>query len=627
MGGETTSPVRVEPPVRRVAPVPLGHAVHTTQEAALSDHIITRLRSVIAEHPMRPATRIRTGDDWAVQTYSQFGAKILQVAQGLLDAGVEPGGRVGIFLNNSPEWSEIDFGALTVRAVPVPLYATSTTEQIEHIGRDSGLTVMFVGGRSEAERVLAAELPDLRRVVVVHPYEGMPDDVVSYTDFMAEPDLAAIDARLAEADGDDLASIIYTSGTTGNPKGVMIQHKALIAQADALDEFFDLTPEDHSLCFLPLSHALERAWTVVVLAHGCMNTYVANARTVAEQMVLAQPTMMVSVPKLYETVYTTAHSKAAGSPVKRKIFAWALKVGRHNQYAHRAGRTPSPWLRSQLKLADKLVLKAVRDAMGGPKTVLACGGAPLRVEIEEFFGSVGMPVMQGYGLTEASPLVSFNAPTDFKEGTVGKVLAGGELRIAELGEILYKGPNVMLGYWNNEEATRDTIVDGWLHTGDVGYIDTDGFLTITDRLKDMIVTLGGKNVAPQPIEGLILADPLFEHAVLLGDNRPFVTLLVKPSLTHVEALAKAGQWQGELQDWLKSSELLDELKKRVEEITAKLPTQERPKDTKVVDEEFTMDNGLLTPTLKVRRREVEARFKALVDEMYERLEKLKHKDR
>ncbi|HJE52189.1 MAG TPA: AMP-binding protein, partial [Tessaracoccus flavescens] len=334
----------------------------------------------------------------------------------------------------------------------------------------------------------------------------------------------------------------------------------------------------------------------------------------------AQPTLMVSVPKLFETVYTTAHAKAAGSPAKRRIFAWALRGGRHAQYASRAGRGIGGGLKLQLALADKLVLKNVRDAMGGPKAVLACGGAPLRPEIEEFFSSVGMPISPGYGLTEASPLVSFNSPGDFKEGTAGKVLPGGELRIAELGEILYKGPNVMLGYWNNQEATDEVIKDGWLYTGDVGYVDTDGFLMITDRLKDIIVTLGGKNVAPQPIEGLILSDPLFEHAVLLGDNRPFVTLLVKPSLPQVEALAAANAWKGEVQDWLESNELLEELRKRVEALTAKLPSQERPKETQVVREEFTMDNGLLTPTLKVRRREVERRFKAMVDEMYARLE-------
>ncbi|MFT3888155.1 MAG: long-chain fatty acid--CoA ligase [Arachnia sp.] len=589
----------------------------------MTDHVVARLRETIARYPRRIATRIRVGDAWATQTYEQFGERVRRVAQGLVDAGIGPGDRVGIFLGNRPEWSEIDFGAGTVRAVPVPLYATSTPEQISYIGRDSGLTVMFVGGESEAARVLEAadELPDLARIVVVKPWAGMPERLEPYEGFLAHP-TDAVEERLASASGDDLASIIYTSGTTGDPKGVMIQHKALTAQSDALDQFFHITPDDHSLSFLPLSHALERAWTVVVLTHGCMNTYVENARTVAEQMVLAQPTMMVSVPKLYETVYTTAHAKAAGSPVKRRIFAWALKVGRHNQYAHRSGRRPSVFLTSQLRVADKLVLKAVRDAMGGPKSLLACGGAPLRVEIEEFFSSVGLPIQQGYGLTEASPLVTFNAPNDFKEATAGKVLPGGELRIGELGEILYRGPNVMQGYWNHPEATAEAIDDdGWLHTGDVGYVDTDGFLTITDRLKDIIVTLGGKNVAPQPIEGLILADPLFEHAVLLGDNRPYVTLLVKPSLPHVEALATAAQWPGELQDWLASNELLDELKRRVEELTRRLPSQDQPKDTKVLHEEFTMDNGLLTPTLKVRRREVEARFKALVDEMYARYEK------
>ena len=481
---------------------------------------------------------------------------------------------------------------------------------------------MFVGNQSECERVLsvADELPGLAHIVILKPYPGMPERVISYADFLAEPG-DAVEARFAEASGDDLASIIYTSGTTGNPKGVMLQHSAFVTQSDALDQFFDITPEDHSLSFLPLSHALERAWTYVVLMHGCMNTYVENARTVAEQMVLAQPTLMVSVPKLFETVYATAHAKVASSAAKRQIFTWALKVGRHNQYAYRSGRVPSAALRAQLKVADKLVLGNVRAALGGPKKVLACGGAPLRAEIEDFFSAVGLPIMQGYGLTEASPLITFNAPDDFKLATVGKVLPGGELRIGDLGEILYKGPNVMLGYWNAPEATAETLVDGWLRTGDVGYVDTEGFLTITDRLKDIIVTLGGKNVAPQPIEGLILADPLFEHAVLLGDNRPFVTLLVKPSLPHVEALAAARSWPGELHDWLASNELLEELKKRVEEMTAKLPSQERPKDTQVLNEEFTMDKGLLTPTLKVRRREVEARFKALVDEMYARLDR------
>ncbi len=584
-------------------------------------HVIKRFREVSEEVPDCIATRIREGDGWRSQTYAQLRRRVDSLAQGLLDRGVQPGERIGLFANNTPEWSEVDFAVGTARAVLVPLYATSTPEQIAHIVSDSGMRSIFVGGRSEAERVVAArELVDIPTVVVLTDYEGRPDDVLRYEDLFAEP-TAAVDERVASASDDDLSALVYTSGTTGSPKGVMLPQRALAAQSDALEEFFEFPSTESSLCFLPLSHALERAWVVVLLTHGCMNTYVANPREVAEQMVLAQATMMVSVPKLYETVFATVHQKVQSSGMKRAIFTWALKVGRHNQYAFRSGRRPGPLLSLQRAIADKLVFKAVRDAMGGPKSVLACGGAPLRPEIEEFFSAVGLPIRIGYGMTEAAPLITFNSPTDFKLGTVGRVMPGGELRVGELGELLYRGPNVMDGYWNQPEATAETVdEEGWLHTGDVGYIDTDGFVTITDRLKDIIVTLGGKNIAPQPIEGLILADPLFEHAVLIGDTRPFVTLLVKPSTPAVEELAKSLQWPGELKDWLESSELVAEMRRRVDELTAKLPTQDRPKETEVLSDEFTMDNGLLTPTLKVRRREVERRFKERIDAMYERME-------
>lgn len=587
------------------------------------EHVGVRMRATIEEHAARTATRIREGDGWRTQTFAEFGNRINEVAQGFLERGLEPGDRVGLFANNRPEWSEVDFGSALARLVPVPLYATSTPEQIRHIVADSGARLMVVGGRSEAERVLEVrdQLPAVGDIVVLDPWDGMPEDLITYDEFRSTPDHAAIDARLADATGDDLISIIYTSGTTGEPKGVMLEHKAFTRQKEALDQFFEIAPEDHSLSFLPLSHALERAWTCVVLLSGSMNTYVPNARTVAEQMVLAQPTLLVSVPKLYETVYATAHRKAAASPVKKKVFDWALRVGRKNQHAFRKGKAPSAFWRAQLPLADRLVLRSVRDAMGGHKTVMACGGAPVRQEVEEFFSAIGMQLFPGYGLTEASPLVSFNSPKGFKLGTAGKVLPGGEVRIGEHGEILYRGPNLMKGYWNQPEATAETIVDGWLHTGDAGYVDTDGYLMITDRIKDIIVTLGGKNVAPQPIEGLILADPLFEHAVLLGDNRPYLTLLVKPSVPQLEELAKLREWPGEVADWLTSQELREEIKQRIAVITEKLPSQERPRETEVMDEELTMESGLLTPTLKVRRRQVEQRFKAMVEDMYERLEK------
>ncbi len=600
------------------------HIVKRYRDEGTRRHIIHRFREIAGLLPERVATRIADGDAWREQTYAELRAKVDRVAQGVLDLGLEPGDRVGLFANNCPEWTEVDLGVNTARGVVVPLYATSTPEQIAHIVTDSGMRAIVVGGQREAERVLAARaIAPMPPVVVLDDYPGRPDDVRVYEQLLADP-TPAVDERLGEADDDDLTAIIYTSGTTGAPKGAMISHAALCAESDALEGFFGFGSKESSLCFLPLSHALERGWTLVILMHGCMNTYVYNPRTIAEQMVRAQATMMVSVPKLYEMVFATAHKKVARSPLKRAILTWALKVGRHNQYKYRAGRRPGPILSLQRRLADKLVYRSVRDAVGGPKHILACGGAPLRPEIEEFFSSVGLPIQTGYGLTEAAPLVTFNAPGAFKIGTVGRVLDGGEVRLGDLGELLYRGPNVMRGYWNAPEATAEAIdEDGWLHTGDVGYIDNEGYVTITDRLKDIIVTLGGKNVSPQPIEGLILADPLFEHAVLIGDTRPFVTLLVKPSAAAVEELAKRLEWPGELKDWLASSELLAELRKRVTELTAMLPVQDRPKETEVLDDEFTTDNGLLTPTLKVRRREVEKRFKERIDAMYERLEALR----
>ncbi|MDO5067315.1 MAG: long-chain fatty acid--CoA ligase [Propionibacteriaceae bacterium] len=588
------------------------------------DHLAVQLRHTIVEHRGRPATRIRTDKGWRVHSFEQFGRRIDQIAQGLLDRGIQPGDRIGLFAANCPEWSEIDFGATTVRAVPVPLYSTSTPEQIRHIAADSGLRIMVVGGRSEGERVLqvADELKELELIVAITPWQGMPETVIPLEELRATPDPEAIGRRLAAATPDDLASIIYTSGTTGDPKGVMLRHGAFLAQKRAIDQMFTFDGDDHSLCFLPLSHALERAWTAIILLKGCMNTYVPDARTVAQAMIDAKPTLLVSVPKLYEKVFATAHAKVASSKLKRAIFTWALRVGAKNQRAYRKGRRPALWWRAQLGLADRLVLSNIRAAIGGRKSVLACGGAPIRKEVEEFFSAVGQPIHTGYGLTEASPLVTFNSPGGFKIGTTGRVLDGGQLHIGEHGEVLFRGPNVMAGYWNDEEATRAAIdEDGWLHTGDAGYVDVDGFLVITDRIKDIIVTLGGKNVAPQPIEGMILADPLFEHAVLLGDNRPCLTLLVKPSLPQVEELGKLMQWPGEVADWVKSGELAEELRRRVADLTAKLPSQERPRATEVMDEDLTPDNGLLTPTLKVRRRQVEERFKELIDGMYEALER------
>lgn len=587
-----------------------------------ASHLAVRFVRSAARHAPRPATRVSDGDGWTVRTYADLAADVRRLAARLIDRGLVAGDRVAILSPNLPEWTLTDLACASAGLVTVPLFPTNSPDQIALILADSGTRMLFIAGPEEAAKTAAvrAELPGLTTVV---SFAEVPDDPQITTlaaEIAAAPeDTSAVDARLESATSDDLATIIYTSGTTGEPKGVMLTHRGFAHQVDVLNRYFDITSFDSSLCFLPLSHALERAWTYVVLGSGALNTYVPDTRTVAQTLARARPSLMTSVPRLYEKVFLTAHDKVAGSRIKKALMGWALKVGTRYHKAELAGVRPSPLTALSYRVADALVLHSIRDAFGGPKKVLACGGAPLRTEIEEFFFSCGLLVLQGYGLTEASPLVSFPHAGAFRFGTVGKVIDGGEVRLAEGGEICYRGPNVMAGYWRKPEDTAAVLVDGWLHTGDIGQIDADGYLAITGRIKDLIVTSNGKNIAPSPIEGMLAADPLFEYTLLLGDNRPYLTLLVAPSLPHLETMGHQLQLQWERREELLSHpDVLAELSRRVAVLTAKLAKHEQIRDLRLLIDEFTQENGLLTPTLKVKRAEVERRFSQIVDEMYAR---------
>ncbi len=585
--------------------------------------LAVRFAQSAAEHAARPAVRVRDGEQWRTRTYAELAADVRRLAARLIERGLQPGERVAIFAANLPEWSLVDLACLSAGLVSVPLYPTSTPEQVRHILADSGCRMVFLAGATEADKlaIVRAELPEVEAVVSFEPIPGalsLADEIAAATD------TDAVDLRLADASADDLATIVYTSGTTGEPKGVMLTHRGFTFQIDVLNRYFDITDTDSSLSFLPLSHALERAWTYVVLTNGALNTYVPDPRTVAEMMVKAEPNLLVSVPRLYEKVFLAAHEKVADNPTKQKLLAWALRIGTEFHTRVREGRPRSKALIVKFKLADTLVLHSIRDAMGGPKKVLACGGAALRQDIEEFLFACGLLVLQGYGLTEASPLVSFPSPRGFRFGTVGRVVDGGEVRIAEGGEICYRGPNLMLGYWGKPADSAAVLIDGWLHTGDVGTIDADGYLRITDRIKDLIVTSTGKNVAPSPIEGLLASDPLFEYTLLLGDNRPYLTLLVAPSLPQLEDIGRQLQLTWAHRDELLAHPaILDELRRRVGELTQMLAKHEQIRDLRLLVEEFTQENGLLTPTLKVKRKEVERRFAQLVEDMYARAGKIR----
>lgn len=608
---------------------PVSEAIFPQSQMAAMIHEVAR------RYPDRPCTRVKIDGAWIAQNYSEFIQDIDRVAAWLLSQKIEIGDRVAIFSGNCPEWSVSDFAVLSVGAISVPIYHTLHGEQLAYILRDSGAKLIFVAGADEARRVVACLDRDSDQLPMIVVFSGLTElgdlpklpklKIFSYPDILAkeasEASQKKVKARIDATTGRACCSIIYTSGTTGDPKGVMLSHEGFKFESRALDKYLNITCADISLSFLPLSHALERSWSWVVFSHGGENVYVQDPRKIAEYLPEVKPTLMVSVPRLYEKVYLAAREKVAGSPKKQKIFDWALRVGGQCQRAYRKGKTPNRYWLMQLPLADALVLKNIRNAMGGAKNVMACGGAPLRIEIEEFFSACGMLILNGYGLTEASPLISFNAPNLFKLGTCGPVIHGGEVKIGADGEILYRGDNVMMGYWNQPEETKKVIdADGWLHTGDVGYVDTDDFLMITDRLKDLIITSGGKNIAPAPIEGLVLADPLFENAVLIGDNRPYLTMLVSPSLPALKDLSNALQVQWEkVEDLFTNPKIVAEIKDRIANMTTKLAKHEQIKDLRVILQDFSTENGLLTPTLKVKRKEVEKRFAKLIDEMYSRV--------
>ncbi len=593
------------------------------------DHIAHMFRSTVEAHGGLTATRVKIDGVWVEQSYEELGRGVEVLAAALVRAGIGVGDRVAILGGNWPQWTRTDLACATAGAISVPIYGTSTVEQIQHILRDSGARTIVVENQKHAERAREAAAAENLLDHVVSFFDLGLEGVVSLEDFCnfegadAERERCSVEVerRMAAASGDDVLSIIYTSGTTGAPKGAMLQHKAMIAQNDSITSGFCPTQQDHSLSFLPLSHAFERGWTYFVLSHGCATSYVTDPRTVADLLAEVRPTMIMSVPKLFDKVYSPAWEGVAHQPQKKRVLEWALRVGGQCQRAYRKGKQPSLYWRSQLPLADKLVLTSIRNAMGGNKSYMGCGGAPVRREVEEFFSAAGLLMIQGYGMTEAAPLIAYNRPAAFKMGTCGQVVPGGELRIAEGGEICFRGPNVMLGYWNDPKATAEVIdAEGWLHTGDGGYVDNDGYLVINDRLKDIIVTLNGKNIAPQPIEGMLLADPLLEQAVILGDNRPCLTLLVTPSMPDLTAWAQAhGVPFTNPAELLESSEVADEVRSRVKQITEKLPSHEQIRDIRILPEAFTLENGLLTPTFKVKRREVDRRFVDVIDEMYAKL--------
>jgi len=572
---------------------------------------------VVDTYPARKVLlRTRAGKGFRELTVREFETATRDTAARLSKAGVKPGDRIALFAENRPEWHVIDFACYLLGAVNVPIYATLPASQVAYIVADCGADILLVSGR-ERTRTAQDAIRGLPGIRLIGIDQGLAEGVEGLADLPKPGRRERIEPpRLA---GSDLASIIYTSGTTGDPKGVMLTHANFMSQVNTITPQYPIHERDIAMSFLPLSHVYERTVDYVFFRCGTQINYVESIERVPTQLTEIRPTIMVSVPRLYERSYIKIISKVQQEGgAKRRLFEWGVRVGRRVREAEWHGRRASAFARGQYAVARSRIFSKVMARLGGRLRFTMSGGAPLAREVAEFFDIVGLPILQGYGLTESSPVIAANRLDANRLGSVGQVVPDVEVRIAADGEILARGPNIMRGYWNKPEATAEAVdPEGWLHTGDIGYLDVDGYLFITDRKKDIIVTSGGKNVAPQPIEGKLGATPYIAQAVVIGDKYPYLTALIVPNFENLEAyLAEHGS-AGMPREAIARDERTERLiGDTVKNINRELAMHERVRRFAVLGREFSLEEGELTPTMKVRRRVVGERFRELIEGMY-----------
>ena len=574
----------------------------------------------------RPALLVKRDGGYQPITWTETAAGVRSLAMGLSALGVVQGERVALLSENRPEWLVADIAILSEGAVTVPIYPTSTPSQVGYILKDAGVRVVLVSTAAQARKVLEAAGDLEMDVTVVCMDQAGEAGVRSLEEVRREgADLergnpGLFERHAARAGRDDTATIIYTSGTTGEPKGVMLSHGNILFNCDAADCVVPVSEADTCLSFLPLSHVLERTvGQYFMLFHGVTVAYAEGIDTVAENMREVRPTLMISVPRLFEKMHARVlEAVRSGPALRRRIFFWGIDVGRRLTPARLRGEAGPLELRLQYTVADRLVFSKIRARLGGRLRYFVSGGAPLSREIAEFFYAAGVTIVEGYGLTESAPVIAANRHDRIKFGTVGPPLEGVEVRIADDGEILTRSPSVMQGYYHNEEATREVVdAEGWLHTGDVGFLDEEGFLTITDRKKDIIVTSGGKNVAPQYIENLLVTDKYIAQAMVYGDRRNYLTALVVPDFAALaEAVRSLGVPGRGPADWIADPRIRDFLMERVRVRSRDLARFEQVKKIALLDREWTAEAGELTPTLKVRRKTVTRKYLPMLEALY-----------
>ncbi len=552
---------------------------------------------------------------WISISSSELYRDVLGVARSLEKWGVRRGDRVAILSENRPEWAVADFATQLLGGVVVPIYGTLTPEQTAYILRDSGARVIFVSSDAQLQKFLAAKDQTVVEKAVIMDDAGTPDALPMHRLMHGGPvgRDSEFDARARSLGPSDLATIIYTSGTTGVPKGAMLTHGNLACNVEYSLREVPVSAGDLGVSFLPLAHVTARHVDYAWLYRGVTVAYCPVLDQLPATLQEMRPTIFVGVPRVYEKMYAQVQLKVQ-SGLKRALYNWAMKVG----HAHRAQTleqkrpTALSW-----RLADKLIFSKVRQGMGGRVRIYLSGGAPLARQMGEWFADVGIRLDEGYGLTETSPVIAVNTPAHHKLGTVGRPLPNVEVKIADDGEILVRGPSVFQGYWNLPEQTSQALVDGWFHTGDIGNLDSDGFLSVTDRKKDLLKTSGGKFITPQPIEKSLQMSPWVAEAVVLGDRRKFPAVIIAPDFRLLEPWARNnGVAFNSREELVADSAVRNLYETVISEINQKLARYEQIKKFLLVPEEFSIANGLLTASMKLRRRQVEERYRQQIDALY-----------
>jgi long-chain acyl-CoA synthetase len=583
-----------------------------------------KLLNAVNRFPSDRAVLLRVDGRWEPLSSAEILRRIAGLSNALEQLGVKTGDRVGLFSPNRPEWHIADFAILGLGAVDVPIYFNESPDRIVYMLNHSGAEVVFVAGEMQARRLLECRdrLRMVKHIICAAGPEDLGEDILRYESFAAatgDDAVAEYKLRAARVTADQLATIIYTSGTTGDPKGVMLTHSNLSSNEQCAAESFRMNPADTAVSFLPLSHVYERGIAYAYLFRGVRMAYVEHMDDLAQALLEIRPTLSAAVPRVFEKTYANILQKGhANTGAKRRLFDWAVRLARDSVRWKGYGEPAKLGLRIRWGIADRAVYSKIRNGVGGRMRAFISGGGPLSRELAEFFWSVGVPVYQGYGLTETSPVVSANCPGANKLGTVGKPIADVSVRIAEDGEIFVHGPCVMKGYYLKPEETKAVLsADGWLATGDIGHLDDDGYLSVTDRKKDMFKTAAGKFVAPQPIENQLKTSPLILNAVLIGDRHKFISALIVPNFANVES---AGRQQGRTfasHEQLAADPWVHELiGGEVARINGKLAQYETIKRFALLDHDFTFDGGQLTFTLKLKRRVIEERYAKIIEGLY-----------